>query len=66
MNYYTESYPESTRPRELNRHLYGDPDLSVALASPGHVAARASDQAALPARAVVLAIVPLPRTVSPS
>jgi hypothetical protein len=24
MNYYTESYPESTRPRELNRHLYGD------------------------------------------
>jgi len=25
MNYYTDSYPESTRPRELNRHLYGDP-----------------------------------------
>jgi hypothetical protein len=25
MNYYTESCPESTRPRELNRHLYGDP-----------------------------------------
>lgn len=24
MNYYTESFPESTRPRELNRHLYGD------------------------------------------
>ena len=24
MNYYTESYPESTRPAELNRHLYGD------------------------------------------
>ena len=24
MNYYTESWPESTRPRELNRHLYGD------------------------------------------
>jgi hypothetical protein len=24
MNYYTESYPESNRPRELNRHLYGD------------------------------------------
>jgi hypothetical protein len=24
MNYYTESYAESTRPRELNRHLYGD------------------------------------------
>jgi hypothetical protein len=24
MNYYTESYPESTRPPELNRHLYGD------------------------------------------
>jgi hypothetical protein len=23
MNYYTESFPESTRPRELNRHLYG-------------------------------------------
>lgn len=24
MNYYTESHPESTRPPELNRHLYGD------------------------------------------
>jgi hypothetical protein len=24
MNYYTESCPESARPRELNRHLYGD------------------------------------------
>lgn len=24
MNYYTESCPESTRPPELNRHLYGD------------------------------------------
>ncbi|MGD0698564.1 MAG: hypothetical protein ABSA02_01635 [Trebonia sp.] len=24
MNFYTETYPESTRPRELNRHLYGD------------------------------------------
>ena len=24
MNFYTESYPESTRPRELNKHLYGD------------------------------------------
>jgi hypothetical protein len=24
MNFYTESSPESTRPRELNRHLYGD------------------------------------------
>lgn len=24
MNYYTESYPESTRPPVLNRHLYGD------------------------------------------
>jgi hypothetical protein len=24
MNYYTESYPESNRPQELNRHLYGD------------------------------------------
>jgi hypothetical protein len=24
MNYYTASYPESTRPAELNRHLYGD------------------------------------------
>lgn len=23
MNFYTESCPESTRPRELNRHLYG-------------------------------------------
>lgn len=23
MNFYTESYPESTRPRELNKHLYG-------------------------------------------
>ena len=24
MNFYTESCPESTRPLELNRHLYGD------------------------------------------
>jgi hypothetical protein len=24
MNFYTESYPESTRPLELNRHLFGD------------------------------------------
>jgi hypothetical protein len=24
MNYYTESCPETTRPPELNRHLYGD------------------------------------------
>jgi hypothetical protein len=24
MNFYTESCPESTRPGELNRHLYGD------------------------------------------
>lgn len=24
MNYYTESCPESQRPRELNRHLYGE------------------------------------------
>jgi hypothetical protein len=24
MNYYTQSYPESNRPPELNRHLYGD------------------------------------------
>jgi hypothetical protein len=24
MNFYTEACPESTRPRELNRHLYGD------------------------------------------
>jgi hypothetical protein len=24
MNFYTESCPESTRPRELNQHLYGD------------------------------------------
>jgi hypothetical protein len=24
MNYYTSSLPESTRPPELNRHLYGD------------------------------------------
>jgi 2OG-Fe(II) oxygenase superfamily len=24
MNFYTESDPESTRPRELNQHLYGD------------------------------------------
>jgi hypothetical protein len=25
MNFYTNSCPESTRPQELNRHLYGDP-----------------------------------------
>jgi hypothetical protein len=24
MNFYTESYPESSRPNELNQHLYGD------------------------------------------
>jgi hypothetical protein len=24
MNFYTETFPESTRPRELNKHLYGD------------------------------------------
>jgi len=24
MNFYTESCPESTRPAELNRHLFGD------------------------------------------
>lgn len=24
MNFYTDSCPESSRPRELNRHLYGD------------------------------------------
>lgn len=24
MNFYTKSFPESTRPRELNKHLYGD------------------------------------------
>jgi hypothetical protein len=24
MNFYTESCPESTRPRELNKHLYGE------------------------------------------
>lgn len=24
MNFYTESFPESTRPPELNQHLYGD------------------------------------------
>ena len=24
MNFYTESFPESTRPPELNKHLYGD------------------------------------------
>jgi 2OG-Fe(II) oxygenase superfamily len=24
MNFYTESFPESTRPRVLNQHLYGD------------------------------------------
>jgi hypothetical protein len=24
MNYYTASAPETTRPQELNQHLYGD------------------------------------------
>jgi hypothetical protein len=28
MNYYTESFPETTRPRQLNHHLYGDCDLA--------------------------------------
>lgn len=29
MNFYTESCPESTRPAELNRHLYGDRSSSA-------------------------------------
>ena len=33
MNYYTESRTESTRPRELNRHLYGDDALASFSAS---------------------------------
>lgn len=41
MNFYTAACPESTRPAELNRHLYGDSQRAEA-------------------------IVPLPRTVSPS
>jgi hypothetical protein len=28
MNFYTGSYPESTRPRTLNEHLFGDPVTS--------------------------------------
>lgn len=41
MNFYTAACPESTRPAELNRHLYGDSQRAEAM-------------------------VPLPRTVSPS
>jgi hypothetical protein len=26
MNFYTDSFPESTRPKGLNQHLYGDPE----------------------------------------
>jgi hypothetical protein len=26
MNFYTDSAPESTRPPELNHHLFGDPE----------------------------------------
>jgi hypothetical protein len=50
MNYYTEACPESTRPRELNRHLYGD-ELTARRRATGQW---------------VAAIVALPRTVSPS
>ena len=32
MNYYTPSCPESTRPPELNRHLFGDGWCSAARA----------------------------------
>jgi hypothetical protein len=34
MNFYTESCPESTRPRELNRHLFGQ--ALRGLNRPGH------------------------------
>ncbi len=34
MNYYLSSFPESTRPAELNRHLYGDNLLLPALSRP--------------------------------
>jgi hypothetical protein len=52
MNFYTESFPESTRPPELNRHLFGQ--------------ALPSYQAGTRVRADVPLIVALPSTTSPS
>jgi hypothetical protein len=36
MNFYTRTCPESTRPVELNRHLFGDQDPSLASANGYH------------------------------
>jgi hypothetical protein len=36
MNFYTESYPESTRPRELNPHLFGRVGGQVRASEPDH------------------------------
>ena len=56
MNFYTESCPESTRPPELNRHLYGTGERSGSLRARRWRSAGAN----------VALMVALPRTVSPS
>ena len=53
MNFYTESFPESTRPQDLNLHLFGQ-------ALPAERAGRWVKGADVPL------MVALPRTVSPS
>ena len=55
MNFYTESCPESTRPPELNRHLFGDRRVSA-------LGRRISGR--VPVMADVPLMVALPRTVS--
>lgn len=58
MNFYTESYPESTRPLELNRHLFGQ-------ALRTYVASYPAGTQASGAAADVPLMVALPRTASP-
>jgi len=36
MNFYTESYPESTRPRDLNLHLFGSASGQGRASEPDH------------------------------
>ena len=57
MNYYTESCPESTRPPELNRHLFGQALTRCVLPAGNAGQGFAAD---------VPLMVALPRTVSPS
>ena len=59
MNFYTESYPEFTRPPELNRHLFGQALGTYVTSCPAGT--RANGVAA-----DVPLMVALPRTASPS